>query len=60
MNYIKNIDDFNKDEKKIIPVSKYISKIDEELNNKDIQKIITNKNINIEDLVIVKTKNDNL
>ena len=60
MNYIKNIDDFNKEEKKIIPVSKYISKIDEELNNKDIQKIITNKNINIEDLVIVKTKNDNL
>ena len=60
MNYIKNIDDFNKDEKKIIPVSKYISKIDEELNNKDIQKIITNKNINIEDLVIVKTKNDSL
>jgi hypothetical protein len=58
MNYIKNIDDFNKDEKKIIPVP--ISKIDEELNNKDIQKIITNKNINIEDLVIVKTKNDNL
>ena len=57
MNYIKNIDDFNKDVEKFNKL-KHVSKIDEELNNKDIQKIITNKNIKVEDLVIVKIKND--